>query len=890
MRPGGMGRRGAGVGGALAVVVGAVLIAVPGTQGIEVVPAGAAVVDETPRFSVRLDQELVARAHRLVPPGGLLEAELGPGVEVEDLGDGLLAVAGDDLTAETLAAVPAVAEVGVDALGTLAVGPDPDTGQQWALRNTGQEVPGLGPGRAGVDVGWDPARQVADGSGVTVAVVDSSVDRTHPDLADVDWWAGPHERCTRGTTCIGWDFVDDDGDPFETGAGAAHATSVIGTIAAGTANEVGGSGAASGVTVMALRVAPEGGTFPSARAAAAVRFAVDHGADVINASFATSPGGGTPTELAAAVAYATERGVLVVAAAGNDGADLDRTPVWPACFPGVLTVGASTNTDGLASFTNRGAGCVDLVAPGQAIHAPTAGGAYAYRSGTSLAAPFVTAGAALVAEHTGAASADDLRAALLDGVVPAPGAAAGRTASGGRLSLAGALGLTTPASELTVDHTGLDDLAPGEVSTGMTVRANAPLANLQLTFGAVVDGLAYAIVGHPVRVGSPAGSVTASTDPVGDVTLALQPGEREQVVDGLELAITTQLPTGRYLWMVTATDTTGRQLPPVVVHVLVGDVEGSDGGVDGGADGDGGSDGGDGGTDDGTGDSPGGDVPGDGDGGADGPPGGGGTDDGDDAPGPGDGAPGGGSDDGTGPGPEAPGTDDGGEDPPGGGGSDGPPARDDSDGADDGADDDPGDGGDDDGTGGGPTDGGDGGGGSDDGDGGVRPAPGDVSPATGTELGGETVHVRTPEPSVVRSVYFGTNRAEVVHTTSDTVVVLAPPGRPGIVDVSLSNGARQLVRYLAAYTYLPAPGTPGDDPDDSDDDGGDDDGDEEPDDGGGGGDPDGGTAPPTVGAARTLSNGLTVVRYSSHHPLGRLTPRQVAQATCRTDPCRATTV
>ncbi|MEO1166580.1 MAG: S8 family serine peptidase, partial [Chloroflexota bacterium] len=199
---------------------------------------------------------------------------------------------------------------------------------------------------------------------VTVAMVDSGICATHPDLA--------------GQVGAGYDFVDDDNTPQDA---FNHGCGVAGIIGATIDNGTGIAGIAPNVTLMPLRVLDENGVGTYADVARAVIYAVDNGADIINLSL----GGRAPSStLADAIAYADARGVQMVAAGGNNGGS---TPMYPAAYAQVLSVGAVDQLGNRASFSNLG---VDTLAPGENVRTLANDGTTHAVSGTSYAAAHVT--------------------------------------------------------------------------------------------------------------------------------------------------------------------------------------------------------------------------------------------------------------------------------------------------------------------------------------------------------------------------------------------------------------------------------------------------------------------------------------------------------------------
>ncbi|SCE81801.1 type VII secretion-associated serine protease mycosin [Micromonospora mirobrigensis] len=249
---------------------------------------------------------------------------------------------------------------------------------------------------------------LATGAGITVAVIDSGVDRRHPQLA--------------GRVLPGTDLLDPGGDGGRDCPG--HGTGVASIIAAGPARGVAFRGLAPDARILPVRVSEQqvvdgresGRTVSAAGFARAIRWAVDHGADVLNLSvvvYADSPA------VRAAVGYAEERDVVVVAAAGNLHDSGDPRP-YPAAYEGVLGVGAIGPDGGRSTFSQTGP-YVDLVAPGGEVLMAAPGRGHLVADGTSYATPFVAATAALVRQYHPDWTAAQVSRRILASADPAPG-------------------------------------------------------------------------------------------------------------------------------------------------------------------------------------------------------------------------------------------------------------------------------------------------------------------------------------------------------------------------------------------------------------------------------------------------------------------------------------
>lgn len=376
------------------------------------------------REDVREDADVELVAPLSLPETEVVRADRG------ELADALAALQVD----------PDVAHVEVDApvsAFTVAPGTDPLWSQLWALENTGQNK-----GTPGADIDAKAAWAVSRGAGQTIAVVDSGVYSAHQDLA------GQLDLANA------WDFVDDDAVPQDA---AGHGTHVTGTIAALAGNGVGVAGVAPAARVLPLRVMSSTGEGSLSDVLQAFDRAGRLGVRVVNASFGTSTSSKLLRDTIAA--YPS---TLFVAAAGNDGANVDATPTYPCAVPAanVICVGASNGADAIATFSggktsNWGAANVDLFAPGAKILSTWKwSGGYVTADGTSMAAPHVSGTLALIFAADPRLTAAQAKAKLLAGVEPAAGLA-GRAATGGRLNAARALGAPAPPPD--ADEDGVPD-------------------------------------------------------------------------------------------------------------------------------------------------------------------------------------------------------------------------------------------------------------------------------------------------------------------------------------------------------------------------------------------------------------------------------------------------
>jgi subtilisin family serine protease len=220
-----------------------------------------------------------------------------------------------------------------------------------------------------------------------------------------------------------------------------HGTHVSGIIAAAGNNGIGVAGVNWNAEIMPLKVLDQSGNGRDDATVAAINFAVQHGARVINASW----GGGPYSQAVAdAISAAGSHGVIFVTAAGNNGSNDDTYPFYPASYqlPNEIAVAAVDAAGNLASYSNYGARTVALAAPGTQILSTVPGG-YAFESGTSMAAPFVSGVVSLVVGLHPTYTAAQVVNQVLTTTKPLA-SLAGRTTTGGIVDAAGAVGAFDP--------------------------------------------------------------------------------------------------------------------------------------------------------------------------------------------------------------------------------------------------------------------------------------------------------------------------------------------------------------------------------------------------------------------------------------------------------------
>jgi len=296
-------------------------------------------------------------------------------------------------------------------------------------------------------------------SNLVVAVLDTGIDLTHPDLAS-NLWRNPGEIAGNGLDddgngyaddVHGWDVVDGDGSPQDD---SGHGTHVGGIIGARGDNGLGSAGVCWQVGLLPVRIFSGDGSGSAATAAQALDYVValrERGAPirVINCSW----GGEYPSTALREAFEATEAaGILSVCSAGNEHQNNDDLPTYPAGYdsPAIVSVAATSNGGGLSSYSNYGRTTVHLAAPGSVILSCYRQGRYAELSGTSMAAPQVSGAAALLLARRPTLTMAEVRNLIL-GTVDALPPGSSEVITGGRLNLERAMQILVQNSVLPGD-------------------------------------------------------------------------------------------------------------------------------------------------------------------------------------------------------------------------------------------------------------------------------------------------------------------------------------------------------------------------------------------------------------------------------------------------------
>jgi subtilisin family serine protease len=350
--------------------------------------------------------------------------------------------------------------------GVLAIEPDfiidapPATGAVPSIPGTGTSSV---PNDPGYPLQWAPpivqaptAWDVTTGArNVVVAVLDSGLDLSHPDLV-ANTWFNPRELAGNGIDdeqngfiddVYGWNFLNDTNTVQDNYGHGTHVSGIIGAVGN---NGIGITGVSWQVALMPLKILGDNGLGTVSAALAAMSYVTmmrrDFETNIVVSNNSWGASTAASVVMRDAIAAMNDIGIVFVAAAGNNASDNDVVPRYPSSYdvPNVIAVAASDQSDNLSSFSNYGPTTVDLAAPGSLIYSTLSGGTYGFLSGTSMAAPQVTAAVALLNAGKPGLTVAAARSAILASADTIP-SMVGKTVTGGRLNISGAmnsLGLT----------------------------------------------------------------------------------------------------------------------------------------------------------------------------------------------------------------------------------------------------------------------------------------------------------------------------------------------------------------------------------------------------------------------------------------------------------------
>ena len=376
------------------------------------------------------------------------------------------------------------------------------------------------------------------GAGVVVAVIDTGIDRTHPDLVP-HLWRDDRQDSEAGTGGVdddhdgliddawGWDFVDNDNDPTEKALDPSVSVAGHGTFIAGLIALI-----APECRIMPIRAFTPDGMSNAFTVASAIKYATDHGANVINLSFGSPKKSGVVRE---AIKYARQNGAVLVAAMGNENKDTDSNPQYPAILSDVIGIAAIDTDSRKATFSNFGSGVrVDALGVKLISTYPSGDSQsrdYAIWSGTSFAAPLAAAEAALILaeeQRQNARSIIEDTAVEIDHLNPDFSGKLGR----GRIDPLAALeSLLTDRSPAGIYATIALTPGPGEVrATGEAeISITGPQQEFEIVAQSLDVGARYKLVVDGKEIGP--GSFTANSFGGLEIAFSTKPKSSDETIE-----------------------------------------------------------------------------------------------------------------------------------------------------------------------------------------------------------------------------------------------------------------------------------------------------------------------------------------------------------------------
>ncbi|WP_395748198.1 S8 family peptidase [Prosthecobacter sp.] len=372
---------------------------------------------------------------------------------------------------------------------------DPSFSTQWGNHNTGQSG-----GTVDADLDAPEFWDILEGTpGRVIAVLDSGLNMTHPDLLNVAWTnpgeiAGDgidNDSSGRVDDVTGWDFVNNDNDPTDD---HGHGSNVSGIIAAKRNNSVGIAGMLSGVKIIVCKILNSSNSGLTSNLIAATTYARLRGVPVMNMSLQNYP---FSSSLNTEFTTCQNAGILLCICAGNQGVNNDTTPNYPSSYAhaNIIAVGNHDRTDvrwsGTSNPSNYGAASVDLFAPGREINGPILGTSYSLYTGTSQATPYVTAVATAIKHLNPSWNATEIKNCILSSAVALP-AYNGICTTGARLNAVAAVSYAVRQLPLAdTDGDGFSNLIEYAAGTRMDSAVVRPQISVTTTGGYFKAGIAF---------------------------------------------------------------------------------------------------------------------------------------------------------------------------------------------------------------------------------------------------------------------------------------------------------------------------------------------------------------------------------------------------------------